>query len=173
MVDSKKSNRTSKTGVPLLTHNDDLTEIFTGEKSKRTPEKSFTEMMESSLSEQTIRTALREKNDTLLPEKALTINEKIKDYPDPEDQIDLHGCSADEAAVRTESFIQAARRKGARTVRIIAGKGLHSEEKAVLPHVVEDKIVDLKKNKLVLTFKWEKKSKLKSGAVIVYLSSVL
>jgi len=54
-------------------------------------------------------------------------------------------------------------------LRIIVGKGIHSLSKAVLPDVVEKKIVELKKEDIVMTFLWEKHRKLKSGAIIVYL----
>ncbi|OQX20720.1 MAG: hypothetical protein BWK80_35435, partial [Desulfobacteraceae bacterium IS3] len=62
-------------------------------------------------------------------------------------------------------------RDALRTVRIIVGKGLHSEGKAVLRDVVEEKLVSLKREGMILSFKWEKTNKLKSGAIIVYLIS--
>jgi len=66
-------------------------------------------------------------------------------------------------------MIKSARQRGLQTLRVITGKGLHSYGKAVLPEVVEEKVVELKKQNLILTFRWEKGSKRKSGALIVYL----
>jgi DNA-nicking Smr family endonuclease len=43
-----------------------------------------------------------------------------------QDQLDLHGLVADEAAVETASFLAQCRRRGLRCVRIIHGKGLRS-----------------------------------------------
>jgi DNA-nicking Smr family endonuclease len=84
-------------------------------------------------------------------------------------ELDLHGATAPDAEKRTESFIENARREKIRTVRIIVGKGLHSEGKAKLPDVVEKKIIRLKRKNWLLGFEWEKKDKRKSGAMIVYL----
>lgn len=68
-----------------------------------------------------------------------------------------------------ENFILTARGKGLRTLRVITGKGLHSEGQAVLPHAVEVKVMDLQKKGMVLRYFWEKGVKEKSGALIVYL----
>jgi len=54
-------------------------------------------------------------------------------------------------------------------VRIIVGKGLHSQAGAVLPDAVEKKIVELKRAGRIATFSWEKKSKRASGSIIVFL----
>ena len=43
-----------------------------------------------------------------------------------QDQLDLHGLAADEAALETASFLADCRRRGLRCVRIIHGKGLRS-----------------------------------------------
>jgi len=43
-----------------------------------------------------------------------------------QDQIDLHGSSADEAALATAEFLAECRRRGLRCVRIVHGKGLRS-----------------------------------------------
>jgi hypothetical protein len=40
----------------------------------------------------------------------------------------------------------------------------------VLPDVVEDKLIELKRQNIVLAYEWDKKKKSKSGAVIVYLA---
>lgn len=46
---------------------------------------------------------------------------------EPDAEIDLHGFSGDEAARSLVRFIRDRHRRGARTIRIIHGKGLHSE----------------------------------------------
>ena len=89
----------------------------------------------------------------------------------PQDELDLHGHTADEAEQKAAVFIQAAQARRLHTVRIIVGKGLHSRGNAVLPDVIEAKMADLKKAGAVLTFRWEKQSKHRSGALIVYLHS--
>ncbi|HET9471532.1 MAG TPA: Smr/MutS family protein, partial [Usitatibacter sp.] len=43
-----------------------------------------------------------------------------------QDQLDLHGLVADEAALETAAFLAGCRRRGLRCVRIIHGKGLRS-----------------------------------------------
>ena len=42
----------------------------------------------------------------------------------------------------------------------------------MLPDVVEDRVVLLKKEKIVLSFRWENNTKSKSGAMIVYLADM-
>ena len=88
----------------------------------------------------------------------------------PGAELDLHGCHVREALVRVEAFLETAALQGLDAVRIIVGKGLHSQGGAVLPDAVEGKIVDLKRRGRVATFAWEKKHKRASGAVIVFLS---
>jgi DNA-nicking Smr family endonuclease len=56
-------------------------------------------------------------------------------------------------------------------VRIITGKGLHSEGQPVLPDTVEGVLRTLKKENLVKSWRWEKGQKEKSGALIVQLAS--
>ncbi|MBF0449894.1 MAG: Smr/MutS family protein [Candidatus Magnetomorum sp.] len=171
----------SKQGVPLLKDDDDLYKLFTGEKFQENTvdereqgleknEENFSEMLEKSLSEcDNFQAILQEKERSLSPKIPSGINERLKEYPTPEVEIDLHGYTAKEAEKKAESFIRNARYNGIRTLRIIVGKGLHSQGKAVLPDVAERKVAELKKEDLVMTFQWEKDSKLKSGSMIVYL----
>ena len=62
-----------------------------------------------------------------------------------------------------------AKKEGYFTLRIIVGKGLHSEDGPVLPHVIEDLLKELKKDNIVLSYQWEGGKKSKSGAAIVHL----
>jgi DNA-nicking Smr family endonuclease len=162
----------TKLGIPVLNTDDDLYEIFTGEKSEieqsqEETEENFAELFEQSLSDiNNFQTILKEKETT---KKSLSIEEKLKQYPLPEINIDLHGYTAKKAQKKTETFIRNAKYNAIKTVRIIVGKGIHSKGKAVLPDIVEKKVVELKQMGVVLTFHWEKRRKLKSGAMIVYL----
>jgi DNA-nicking Smr family endonuclease len=87
----------------------------------------------------------------------------------PQAELDLHGCHVSEALVRVDSFIETATVRGIDAVRIIVGKGLHSQGAAVLPDAVEEKIVALKRAGRVATFTWEKKRKRSSGSLLIYL----
>lgn len=55
----------------------------------------------------------------------------------PEDQIDLHGLTVDEATRRVNFFLEKAAFQGQRTLLIITGKGLHSEQGPVLRKAIE------------------------------------
>jgi len=91
-------------------------------------------------------------------------------YPPPQETLDLHGCTSQEAEDKTRHFIDNARTRGLRTIRIITGKGLHSPGGvAVLPDAIEQQLTLLKKEKAIAGFDWEKKVKSRSGALHVYL----
>ncbi len=166
---SSKNKKTTKTGLRVLTYNDDLVELFTGEKSNNKTESDFTAMLEESLSNKNLEKALEEKNTCSYHSKKSTIQDTLKDYPMPQDEIDLHGCTKHEAQEKISCFIKYAVNKKLKTIRIISGKGLHSEKAPVLPDIAEEEIVELKKRKIVLTFKWEKQLKRTSGSLLVYL----
>ena len=90
-----------------------------------------------------------------------------KDYPSPQQELDLHGMTSSDAKWEIEKFIQNTQSKRIRTVRIITGKGLHSpHQKSIIPQATEQKLSELKKNGIVLSFKWEKQK----GAIVVYLT---
>ncbi len=56
----------------------------------------------------------------------------------PQEELDLHGMTSDEALMRLKSFIEGSRRMGLEQVLIIVGKGNHSEGgKSVLHPIVE------------------------------------
>jgi len=96
-------------------------------------------------------------------------HKRIKRYPPPENELDLHGFTALGAELKARSFLVSCQRQGFFTVRIIVGRGLHSELGPVLPDMVEDLLAQLKARDIVLGFAWERKKKSRSGAVIVYL----
>lgn len=101
--------------------------------------------------------------------KPMPLKKRLKRYPPPETDLDLHGFTAIGAQVKAQSFISSAHAQGFFTLRIIVGKGLHSEDGPVLPHVVEDLLKEMKKENVVLSYKWEGTKKSKFGAVLVYL----
>lgn len=122
-------------------------------------------------SEADFQIALAEKEAGLAKNKPLSLNEIIKDYPiKSQRSLNLHELKAEEAKIEIDSFIRNMRKKGFQTIKIITGKGIHSKEgKSVLRDVTEEKIAELKKEGLVLSFRWDNQRKRKSGAIIVYL----
>jgi len=101
--------------------------------------------------------------------KPMPLNKRLKRYPPPEVDLDLHGFTVIGAQIKARSFISSAHAQGFFTLRIIVGKGTHSEDGPVLPHVVEDLLKEMKKENIVLAYKWEGAKKSKFGAVLVYL----
>ncbi|WDP92467.1 MAG: Smr/MutS family protein [Desulfobacter sp.] len=101
--------------------------------------------------------------------KPMPLKRRLKRYPRPEADLDLHGFTAIGAEIKARSFITTAKRQGYFTLRIIVGRGLHSEEGPVLPQVIEDLLKELKKDNTVLSYQWDGRKKGRSGAVIVYV----
>ncbi len=128
----------------------------------------FGKLLESSLKGKSADAIMRAKKERGAP-PPVPLRKRLKRYPPPEATLDLHGFTADNAGARAETWIRTAAKKGLFTLRIVVGRGVHSEFGAVLPDVAEDLLVRLKKEAVVLTFEWEKKKKKSSGAVIVYL----
>ena len=162
-----KNRKKTRQGVDLLSADDKL---FDNSIDEKEPEKSFSEMVEESFSDRSNIDMIKEKISASFEDMRSNESIKSKAYPDPQDEIDLHGLTAEEAELKTDFFIRDSKIKGLSTICIIVGKGIHSQGKAVLPDIVERKIIDLKREGQIFTFKWEKGKKHKSGAVIVYLS---
>ena len=101
--------------------------------------------------------------------KPLPLKKRLKRYPGVELELDLHGYNAIGAQLKLRSFLQTCKHQGFFTVRIIVGKGLHSEDGAVLPDIVEDELKEMKKQNLVIFYEWDRKKKKTSGAIIAYL----
>ena len=99
----------------------------------------------------------------------MPLKKRLKRYPPVEVELDLHGYTSVGAQVKVESFISNCKFQGFFTIRIIVGKGMHSDFGPVLPDVVEDVVRQMKKQDVVIAYEWDKKKKSKSGAVIVYL----
>jgi DNA-nicking Smr family endonuclease len=153
----------NKHGLPII-------DTLISGKTKRTnedPEDTFAKLLESSIQD---KPKIRENEKTIhLKISSMPLKNRLKRYPPPEIELDLHGFTSLDAEAKVTTFIQNSKREGYFTIRIIVGKGLHSEFGAVLPDIVEDRLKLLKKSDLVLHFVWDKKKKSKSGAIIVYI----
>ena len=128
---------------------------------------SFSEELDENLAGQDLDRIATEK--AASSRKPQTKQNKLKSYPPPQEELDLHRLTGPEAERKTVDFLKTANTFKLRTVRIITGKGLHSEGPAVLPDVVETKLEEFKSADLIFHFHWEKREKHKSGSVIVYL----
>lgn len=164
---AKKTPPRPNKAIPTLPRNTDFFSLFGDDKENKSP--NFAEILDRDFDENEITSALYEKKRPG-SEVDHNIGAEIKKYPPPQSTLDLHGFTAKEAELETEHFVRAAAKSGMQTVLIITGKGLHSQGECVLRDVVEMKIAELKKKSVILTFKWEKKHKNKSGALFVYIS---
>jgi len=124
-------------------------------------EEDFARLLEASLKEQ--------KGPVKKKPVPMPIKKRLKRYPPPEAELDLHGFTALGAEIKAKSFILTCKHQGYFSLRIIVGKGLHSDMGPVLPHVIEDVLNILKNQNIVLAYKWDRQKKSRSGAVIVYL----
>jgi DNA-nicking Smr family endonuclease len=167
-------------GIPVFQKDADLTVYFSeadpGFPTRPEPAKSpaddpkeFENLMESAL-EGLDQTAMMErKRDEPPSPRRPSLRRRLRDYPPPQAELDLHGLTSVQAAERTERFVRESRQRGRRTVLIITGRGLHSDGRPVLPDVVENRIAALRQRNWILTFQWERGSKRRSGALIVFL----
>jgi DNA-nicking Smr family endonuclease len=162
--------RRDKNGIRVLDDCQDLGRLLQAAPAASPDEDDLADALEQSLAHDA-RTLIKKKTDGFFPTRRLTLKERLKRYPKPQGQLDLHGATALQAEQRTDSYIRTAHADGLFTLRIIVGKGLHSEAGAVLPDVVEDRLVRLKRDGLVLSYRWDKGVKRKSGAVVVYLEA--
>jgi DNA-nicking Smr family endonuclease len=166
---NKRSNPNDRNGLPILSRSTSLSRLFSDKAASRTEEEEdFPTLLEQSLRGKNEAALLSEKREKDSPDP-VPLKKRLKRYPPPEEELDLHGDTAARALVRSESFVRTAWRAGKFTLTIVVGKGLHSEFGAVLPDVVEDLLVRLKKEGVVLWFEWDRKRKSQSGAVIAYL----
>ena len=104
------------------------------------------------------------------PPKPVPLKKRLQRYPSPEADLDLHGFTALGAQLKARSFVQSGLAQGYFTLRIIVGRGLHSDEGPVLPQVVEDLLQEMKIEKTILAYEWEGGKKRRSGALILYLN---
>lgn len=155
-IDPCEKNKLNKHGVQVL-DNLSVENDFTEDSSKQ----EFTQLLEASFK--------KGKAKPVKKPSPVPVKKRLKRYPPVEIELDLHGYTAIGAQVKARSFIHTCKQQGVFTVRIIVGKGLHSDLGPVLPDVVEDVLQELKTQDLVIGYEWDKKKKSKSGAVIVYI----
>lgn len=161
-----KKKRTKKYGKDLNSEAD-LHGLFdpTGK------QENFEGIFEKTVSDEELKAVLQDKK-AVDEDRRHSHHERLKLYPDPEIELDLHGLTAAEAETRIESFLKNAKARGIRTVRIITGKGLHSPQgRAILPEVATGVIRRLKEEKIASGFRWEGKQKENSGSMRVYLAA--
>lgn len=185
MGKSKKSKNLNKNDLPILGSDDDFLKAFELQGKLKT-EKNQSPAQEHDVKEQIcsgndessenedFATLLEEsfknrKTDPVKKSEPLPLKKRLKRYPGVERELDLHGYNTIGAQVKLRSFIHSCKQQGYFTLRIIVGKGLHSENGAVLPDVVEDELKKMKKQNLIIFHKWDRDKKRKSGAIIVYL----
>lgn len=161
---------TDRHGIPRLDDQTDLQRLFDAAVDETENAEALGDVLHRTL-DHDARGLMKKKTGGFFPPRRLSLKEKLRRYPSPQAQLDLHGATAAKARQRAEDFIRASRANGHFTVRIIVGKGLHSEAGAVLPDAIEDLLVLLKREDLVLSYCWDKRIKRKSGAIIVYLST--
>lgn len=152
--------------IRLLKEDEDLQALFDRGRSKP---KQFSDLFDLTTDSRALEKALREKRAAEKPGGKPAISEIIRDTPPPDKNLDLHGKTAVEAEALARAFIHSSRLEGVQSLRIITGKGLHSPGHAVLPDTIETLLQTLKADNQILTYRWEKREKHKSGAVIVYL----
>jgi DNA-nicking Smr family endonuclease len=153
-IDPPQKNQKNKHGMPVIdpqSNDPNLTE----------EKVDFAQLLEESFTKQRAKPA---KKPSPVP-----VKKRLKRYPPVEAELDLHGYNAIGAQVKTRTFIISCKQQGFFTLRIIVGKGLHSDLGPVLPDVVEDVVKEMKKQDQLIFYEWDKKNKCKSGALIVYL----
>lgn len=178
----------NKHGIPILDHQNDYTTFFLEEMPERSPEETssitaknrkhqddteidFADMINTSFKGKTTEDLLAEKTGTPYRKNKISLKQKLKLYPSPQVRLDLHGYTASAAERKADTFLRNARAHGTRTLLIIVGKGLHSEDgRAILRDVAEELLIRLTQEKIVLAYEWDNRKKSKSGAVIVYLN---
>ena len=178
----------NKNKIKILDSNQDLNDLF-GDKSEpdkaklaknsfpphapdfepEISDKEFGELLDHSLKGKSMDKMMQEKKERGAPKK-VSLSKRLKRYPPSESRLDLHGFTSTGAVIKADSYIRTAFRRGLFTIKIIVGKGIHSEFGAVLPGVIQDLLVKLKNENIVLHFAFEKKKKTKSGAILVYLN---
>ncbi len=127
----------------------------------------FVDEIDAHLNRADLRKVLAEKKGR--KPKPASLQEKLRHYPPPQEILDLHGTTGAEAEARVIGFINAAAALKHRTIRLITGKGLHTEGPAVLPPLVEAALLELKRSGRILHYAWDKKYRDRSGSVVVYL----
>ena len=168
---------TDKNGLPILRKETDFYESFGKEDDALPPEKrrtrddDFSRMLHESLGEKS-RVRLMSEKGHERPKEPTSLSRQLKRYPAPERTLDLHGYTAIQARLKLEIFMGEAKAAKLLTVRVIMGKGLHSDGPAVLPDVVAEEIRLLVDSGVLLSHTWENGSPENSGSVLLYLRRI-
>ncbi len=185
MTKSKNNRLCNKNRLPVLDSDEEFLKAFTKKDKPKTAvqeksafrdatEEQDCEDNDDSLENEDFAAMLEEsfkikKSKPIEKPKPLPLKKRLKRYPGVELELDLHGYNAIGAQLKLRSFIQSCKHQGFFTVRVIVGKGIHSEDGAVLPDIVEDELKAMKKQNLIIFYEWDRKKKKTSGAIIVYL----
>lgn len=105
----------------------------------------------------------REKSSTLENQKDLFRPPQIR----PDKTIDLHGMTKEEALRVVDITVRDMKARGILKLRIITGKGKHSEVAPVIPDAINDLLLQLKKSGIISRIDWENKTVKNSGIVDV------
>ncbi len=170
MNKKKQLKKQNKHGFEILTDRDNLEEIWDLDNSRKDKGDNFAAMFERSLADAAQQNLLKEKIKAETAVQPISKKELLKKYPPVQKIIDLHGHTGAEAFAVTDHFIKLSKEQGLQTLQIIVGKGHHSEGDPVIPGIVEQKLLELRKQGIVLEYEWEKKDRRKSGSLKVFLS---
>ncbi len=132
------------------------------------PDEDFEALMKTYTSPDAIEAAKRENkiSSDVHPDK------NTNDYPKhPQDSLDLHLFTVKEALTRADAFMRMSKGNGLRTIQIITGKGIHSEGgEAKIRNAIRDRVIELRRQNIVHSYKWDQRREQSSGAIIVYLA---
>jgi len=127
----------------------------------------FETLLESSFDDPEMQKLIKER-EAATEAPPLSVGELVKGYPGPQDELDLHGKTGPEAMTALKYFVENSRHRRLRTLRVVTGKGLHSPHmKSVLPELTEQKLAEMRRQKLLLAFRKEKGG----GSFLLYLVS--
>ena len=127
---------------------------------------SLDEILAQYTSKEAVKSANRERE--RLEEDFTDTGVLVKDYPQPQRELDLHEKTVPEALSESRHFIDRSINQRIRTIRLVTGRGLHSKNMIpVLPGEIEKMLLEMRRNKKILSFKRDRTG----GAFIVYLIS--
>jgi len=104
-------------------------------------------------------------------EKSSTVEEQKRFFKPvetrPDHTLDLHGMLKDESVRKVEITVKDMKARGYLLLRIITGKGKHSENEPVIPDAVDTLLLALKKEGFIRNISWENRTVKGSGFVDV------
>lgn len=154
------SSLKNKHGIKIIRKASDLNDFFISTKEKK--------LIKHPADNE--RAFLNAKKQGAPQSKPISLEKRLSRYPLPELTLDLHGFTFIQAKLKLENFILSSFKEGYFTLKIITGKGKHSEFGAVIPQLTEDLVKEMINEKKVLAYKWENISMKASGSMVVYLN---